>query len=112
MNVIRCSALLFDMDGVLINSTQVAARIWSQWALEHGFDPETVVNMAHGRPSRTTIRDLMPNCDVEREDREVQGREMADVDGVVLLPGARELLDALPPSRWTIATSCTRPLAE
>jgi sugar-phosphatase len=100
------------MDGVLINSTQVAARVWSQWALEHGFDPETVVNMAHGRPSRTTIRDLMPNCDVEREDREVQRREMEDVEGVVLLPGARELLDRLPPDRWTIATSCTRPLAE
>jgi sugar-phosphatase len=112
MNVIRCSALLFDMDGVLINSTQVAARVWSRWALEHGFDPETVVNMAHGRPSRTTIRDLMPDCDVEREDREVQRREMEDVEGVVLLPGARELLNGLPPNRWTIATSCTRPLAE
>lgn len=112
MNAIRCSALLFDMDGVLINSTQVAARVWSQWALEHGFDPETVVSMAHGRPSRTTIRDLMPDCDIEREDREVQRREMEDVEGVVLLPGARELLDSLPGDRWTIATSCTRPLAE
>jgi sugar-phosphatase len=112
MSAIRCSALLFDMDGVLINSTQVAARVWSEWALQHGFDPETVVNMAHGRPSRTTIRDLMPNCDVEREDREVQRREMEDVEGVVLLPGARELLDSLPADRWTIATSCTRPLAE
>lgn len=112
MSAIRCSALLFDMDGVLINSTQVAARVWSEWALEHGFDPETVVNMAHGRPSRTTIRDLMPNCDVERKDREVQRREMEDVEGVVLLPGARELLDSLPADRWTIATSCTRPLAE
>ena len=111
-NAIRCSALLFDMDGVLINSTQVAARVWSAWAVEHGFDPEIVVSMAHGRPSRTTIRDLMPNCDVEREDREVQRREMEDVEGVVLLPGARELLDSLPPDRWTIATSCTRPLAE
>jgi sugar-phosphatase len=112
MNAIRCSAFLFDMDGVLINSTQVAARVWSQWALEHGFDPETVVSMAHGRPSRTTIRDLMPDCDIEGEDREVQRREMEDVEGVVLLPGARQLLDSLPADRWTIATSCTRPLAE
>ncbi len=37
---------------------------------------------------------------------------MEDLDGVVLLPGAQRLLDALPPERWTIATSCTRPLAE
>jgi sugar-phosphatase len=68
--------------------------------------------MAHGRPSRATIRELLPNADIEREDREVERREMEDLDGVVLLPGARELLDTLPPKRWTIATSCTRPLAE
>lgn len=112
MSEIRCSALLFDMDGVLINSTPVAARVWSRWAVQHGFDPETVVNMAHGRPSRSTIRDLMPDSNIELEDKEVERMEMEDVEGVVLLPGARELLDSLPADRWTIATSCTRPLAE
>src|ERR1700731_4719073 len=115
MVTIRCSALLFDMDGVLIDSTPAVARVWHRWAVEHGFDPETVVHMAHGRPSRTTIRELLPNAyphDIDREDREVERREMEDLDGVVLLPGARQLLDLLPPERWTIATSCTRPLAE
>jgi len=80
-----------------------------------------VVRMAHGRPSRTTIRELLPNAhtdtDIDRavldkEDREVERREMEDLDGVVLLPGARQLLNSLPPDRWNIATSCTRPLAE
>jgi mannitol-1-/sugar-/sorbitol-6-phosphatase len=112
MIAIRCSALLFDLDGVLIDSTPTVARVWHGWAVEHGFDPETVVRMAHGRPSRTTIRDLLPNADFDREDREVERREIADLDGVVLLPGARELLNILPQERWTIATSCTRPLAE
>jgi sugar-phosphatase len=112
MIVTRCSALLFDMDGVLIDSTPAVARVWHRWAVEHGLDPETVVRMAHGRPSRTTIRDLLPNSDIDHEDREVERREMEDLDGVVLLPGARELLNSLPQERWTIATSCTRPLAE
>jgi sugar-phosphatase len=101
---IRCSALLFDMDGVLIDSTPAVARVWHRWAVEHGFDPETVVHMAHGRPSRTTIRELLPSADphdVDREDREVERMEMEDLDGVVLLPGARQLLDILPPQRWT-----------
>ena len=112
MTAIRCSALLFDLDGVLIDSTPAVARVWHRWAVERGLDPETVVRMAHGRPSRTTIRDLLPNADIDHEDREVERRDIADLDGIVLLPGARELLYILPPERWTIATSCTRPLAE
>jgi len=112
MIAIRCSALLFDLDGVLIDSTPAVARVWSRWAAEHGLDPETVVRQAHGRPSRSTIRELLPAADIEREDREVERREIEDLDGVVLLPGARELLNTLSPERWTIATSCTRPLAE
>lgn len=107
-----CSALLFDLDGVLIDSTPAVRRVWYRWAVEHGFDPETVVHMAHGRPSRATIRELLPNSDIEREDHEVERWEMEDLDGVVLLPGAQELLNTLPLERWTIATSCTRPLAE
>ncbi|MGA2002712.1 MAG: HAD family hydrolase [Terriglobales bacterium] len=112
MTTVRCSAMLFDLDGVLIDSTPAVARVWRRWAIEHGLDPETVVRMAHGRPSRMTIRDFLPRADIAVEDREVERREMEDLDGVVLLPGARKLLESLPSDRWTIATSCTRPLAE
>ena len=112
MTSVRCSALLFDLDGVLIDSTPAVTRVWSRWATAHGFDPATVVGKAHGRPSRSTIADLLPNSDVASEDRKVEQMEMEDLDGVVLLPGARELLESLPLERWTIATSCTRPLAE
>src|ERR1035437_7340389 len=103
MIAIRCSALLFDLDGVLIDSTPAVSRVWHRWAVERDLDPEAVVRMAHGRPSRTTIRELLPGVD---------SRVIADLDGVILLPGARALLNILPPDRWTIATSCTRPLAE
>ena len=112
MLVTSCRAILFDLDGVLIDSTPAVARVWSKWAAEHGLDPETVVRLAHGRPSQTTIRELLPGADIELENREVERREIEDLDGVVWLPGARELLSSLPPEHWTIATSCTRPLAE
>lgn len=109
---LHCSALLFDMDGVLIDSTPAVARVWRRWAIEHGFDPEEVVAHAHGRPSLSTVREYLPHSDHESENREVERREIADLEGVVALPGALELLASLPPDRWTIVTSCTRPLAE
>ena len=112
MTEICCSALLFDMDGVLIDSTPAVARVWGKWAIERGFDPAEVVGRAHGRPSLTTIREYLPDADHIAENREVERREVEDVEGVVFLPGARELLAALPQGRWTIATSCTRTLAE
>lgn len=112
MTHIQCSALLFDLDGVLIDSTPAVARVWHQWAVEHGFNPEEVVAHAHGRPSLTTVREYLPHADHAAENREVERREIEDLDGVIPLPGALDLLASLPPGRWTIVTSCTRPLAE
>jgi sugar-phosphatase len=109
---ISCGGLLFDLDGVLIDSTPAVERVWRQWAIEHGFNPQEVIHKAHGRPSLATIRDLLPDADHELENREVERREIADLSGVIPLPGAKELLESLPPERWAIVTSCTRPLAE
>jgi sugar-phosphatase len=112
MMEIHCAALLFDLDGVLINSTPAVARVWRRWAMEHRFDPEEVVARAHGRPSLTTVKEYLPLADHEAENREVERREIADLEGVIPLPGALELLSSLPCDRWTIVTSCTRALAE
>ncbi len=112
MTQIHCAALLFDMDGVLINSTPAVARVWRSWAMEHGFNPEEVVARAHGRPSLTTVREFLPHANHEAENREVERREIEDLEGVVPLPGALDLLANLPEDRWTIVTSCTRPVAE
>src|SRR5215470_1069842 len=111
MTKITCEGILFDLDGVLVDSTPAVARVWSWWARQHGFDPENTVRRAHGRPSISTIRELLPNADHAYEDREVERREIEDVEGVVPLPGAMELLQALPLDRWAIVTSCTRKLA-
>ncbi len=109
---VHCRGLLFDMDGVLLDSTHAVARVWHQWAIEHGFNPQEVVRAAHGRPSISTIREYLPNSDYAEENRDVERRELADLEGVVPWPGAIELLRSLPIDQWAIVTSCTRPLAE
>ena len=111
MTTIQCRGVLFDLDGVLVDSTPAVERVWAGWAREHGFDPAETVKKAHGRPSITTIRELLPHADAEEENREVERREIADLDGVIPLPGALELLRALPLAQWDIVTSCTRDLA-
>jgi mannitol-1-/sugar-/sorbitol-6-phosphatase len=112
MTSLRCRGLLFDMDGVLVDSTPAVARVWSVWARKYGLDPETVVKLAHGRPSISTIRELLPRADHDAEDREVERMEIADVKDIVALPGAAQLLHSLPADRYAIVTSATRALAE
>jgi sugar-phosphatase len=112
MTNIRCQAMLFDMDGVLVNSTDVVSRVWRRWAIAHGFDPDAVVRAAHGRPSIDTVRDFLPHADSNAENLEVERQEIDDLEGVVAIPGAPELVNSLPANRWTVVTSATRPLAE
>lgn len=109
---VSCSGLLFDLDGVLVDSTPAVARVWTKWAIAHGFDPEETVRKAHGRPSIATIRDLLPEADAEKENEVVLRGEIEDTEGVVPLPGVRELLASLHKDRWALVTSCARPLAE
>ena len=109
---IECGAVLFDLDGVLVDSTPSVLRVWARWAEKHALDPEQTARLGHGRPNIDTIRELLPHADHEAESREVERLEIEDVAGVIPLPGVLQLLRTLPLERWAIVTSCTRPLAE
>jgi sugar-phosphatase len=109
---ISCRGLLFDLDGVLIDSTPAVARVWTKWAIAHGFDPEETVRRAHGRPSLATIKDLLPNATDHIAENEVVLRgELEDTEGIVPLPGVCEFLQSVPQDRWALVTSCAKPLA-
>ena len=111
MTTIQCGGLLFDLDGVLADSTPAVARVWTIFANKYGFDPEETVRRAHGRPSIATIQELLPNANHKAESAVLERMEIEDIEDVVALPGAAELLHALPADRWTVVTSCTRALA-
>lgn len=99
------------MDGVLMDSTPSVERVWRTWAAKHGLDPERVAPLAHGRRSIETIRAVAPELDAAKENVIVEQMEIDDKEGVMALPGAGELLAYLPPDRFAIVTSATRPLA-
>ena len=110
--MLTCSAVLFDLDGVLVDSTPAVERVWRSWADEHGLDPDFVVQWAHGRRSVETIRRVAPALDAPKENLKVERREIEDLEGVRAIEGARDLLAAMPPGQWTVVTSATRELAE
>lgn len=109
--IFSAKAIFFDMDGVLMDSTPSVERVWRTWAAKHGLDPERVASQAHGRRSIETIRAVSPELDAEKENVVVEQMEIDDKEGVTALPGAAELLAHLPPDRFAIVTSATRPLA-
>jgi sugar-phosphatase len=89
--VIAGQALLFDLDGVLVDSLAAVNRSWRWWAARHGLDPEPFLG-SHGRPTRESIAELAPDLDADAEAAVVDEREATDTDGVVALPGARAVL--------------------
>lgn len=108
MQEFACRAILFDLDGVLVNSTPCIERHWSRWAQQNGLDAAMVIRAAHGRPTIETIREIAPHLDAEDETARLEAGEASDTEGVCAFTGAGELLRSLPESRWAVATSGTR----
>lgn len=109
--IFSCRAILFDLDGVLVNSTTAVARVWEKWARAHALPPEKVIAQAHGRRSVETIRAVAPHINAEQENLRVEQMEIEDREGVTALPGAARLLSSLPQNRFAIVTSATVALA-
>jgi len=105
-----CSAILFDLDGVLLDSTRVVAEQYTRWAREHGIDPAEVMKAAHGVRTLEVVQRVAPHLDAVAETRKIEDRE-AIADGIVAIPGAVTLLNTIPRGRWCVVTSGTRYLA-
>ena len=106
----HCSAILFDLDGVLLDSTRVVAEQYTRWALENGIDPAEVMKAAHGVRTLEVVQRVAPHLDAIAETRKIEDRE-AVADGIIAIPGAVALLNTIPRGRWCVVTSGTHFLA-
>ena len=104
-------AVIFDLDGTLIDSTPAVLRSWATWTREHGLAPEAQAGH-HGVPSASVVRALLPADRHEAAIARINELEIADVSDIVVLPGAIEALQALRYAKNAIATSCDLRLAK
>lgn len=112
MPTFSCSAILFDLDGVLVDSTRQVDREWREWAARKGVDADAIMAIAHGVRSVEVIRRVAPHMNAEAEAAAIENHEAKDQSGVVVMPGALELVRSIPDGRWGVVTSGSRLLAQ
>ena len=112
MPTFSCSAILFDLDGVLVDSTRAVDREWREWAARKGVDGDAIMAIAHGVRTIEVIRRVAPHLDAETEAAAIENHEAHDQRGVTVMSGAAELLQSIPDGRWGVVTSGSRLLAQ
>jgi mannitol-1-/sugar-/sorbitol-6-phosphatase len=111
---IRCKAILFDMDGTLVDSTQVVERAWQGWSARHNIPLDEVLSFSHGRPTISTLEHFRPGKDHSSDLEELALFEETETGGILAVPGSAEILHVLQTQNhpWALVTSAWRKLAE
>lgn len=105
-------AVLFDMDGTLVDSTAIVEEVWSEFAGRYGLDIGEILRTSHGVQAKDTVRRFAPaGADIDALAEELGEMERTRTDGIVALPGASELLRSLPADAVAMVTSADRILA-
>lgn len=105
MTEFSCEAILFDLDGVLVDSTKSVVVVWTAWSEKNGLSPAKTLDVIHGRRTIEGLQILAPHLDLEAETQKIEAAITMKKGGTVAIPGAASLLSSLPKDRWCVVTS-------
>ena len=106
------AAILFDMDGTLVDSMAHDEQQWIRWGARYGIDPQPILKISHGRRTEEIIREVAPHLATEEEFARFGEEELSNLDGIRAVAGAAALLSTLPRDAWALVTSAPRQLAQ
>jgi sugar-phosphatase len=109
--IVPGDVVLFDCDGVLVDSRTAGEAAWTTWAERRRLDPAVVLNGIHGRRSVESVARFVAADEVAAAVAELDALELAGAGDTAAIPGAAELLAGLPRERWAVVTSAPEPLA-
>jgi mannitol-1-/sugar-/sorbitol-6-phosphatase len=112
MRQLNCKAILFDMDGTLIDSTEASEFTWRRWALAHHVPFENVLEVHHGRRPEETIAIVAPHLNALEEAKIIYNAQESLIEGIYPIKGAKGFFESVPKDRRAIVTSATRKIVD
>ena len=107
----KVEAILFDMDGTIVDSSIPLLKAWKAWADSVGINFVRVLEVVHGRRAIETMRMLAPGLPQPETVDRFLAAEASDLEGIIEIPGAKAFIAGLPMDRWGVVTSATQSAA-
>ena len=108
----QCEAILFDLDGVLVDSTKSVVAVWTAWSERNRIPAARTLHVIHGRRTMEALQILAPHLDLRSEAEKIEAGITHKKGGTVAIPGAASLLRSLPDDRWCVVTSGLKEFAK
>lgn len=111
VKIFECDAIIFDLDGTLVDSAICIEKMWRIWAKENNVDYQKISSVAAGRTTLETMKIVAPDLATKKMADDFAKRESNETEGLKQIDGAKEILESFPKELWAIATSGSKLLA-